>query len=116
MILNFLGTGNFNNIADGNTSAYFKEDNKLFLIDCGEMVFTKILKVGLLNGIEDVHILITHLHSDHVGSLSSLIYHLYYMMGIRPTLYYPNKDIINFLSFQGNTNINCFLRQIKLIN
>lgn len=106
-MLNFLGRGSAFNVKEGNNSAYLKltinrKEDDLFLIDCGENIFERIIKNKLLNGIERVDILITHLHSDHVGSLSSLIYYCYYIEHIVPNVYFPNKDLYVFLKFQGN--------------
>ena len=43
MNLLFLGRGAAFNPKEGNTSAYFLENNQLFLIDCGESVFERII-------------------------------------------------------------------------
>ena len=73
MELKFLGRGSAFNVKEGNTSAYYKKDNILLLIDCGTTVFKSILDQHLLDNVKEVNVLITHLHDDHVGSLSSLI-------------------------------------------
>ena len=48
MKLNFLGRGSAFNPVEGNNSAYFIDDNQLFLIDCGENVFGRIKKINCL--------------------------------------------------------------------
>lgn len=73
MKLSFLGRGSAFNPKEGNNSAYFISDNQLFLIDCGENIFGKILENKLLDNIETINLMITHTHSDHVGSLGSLV-------------------------------------------
>lgn len=101
-MLKFLGRGCSFLPKEGNTSAYYKIDNRLLLIDCGELVFSKIMDINLLDNIKEVNILITHMHSDHIGSLSNLIYYLYYIKNIIPTITYPIKDeIVDFLLKQG---------------
>lgn len=80
MELNFLGRGSAFNPKEGNTSAYFIEGRELFLIDCGESVFSKLMELDLLNEIDRVNLLITHTHSDHIGSLGSLILYSYYVL------------------------------------
>lgn len=80
MELKFLGRGAAHNYKEGNTAAYFVENNELFLIDCGEDVFQKIRLKNLLNDKNKIHILITHTHSDHVGSLGSLLSYTYYKL------------------------------------
>ncbi|BAH05488.1 MBL fold metallo-hydrolase [Clostridium kluyveri] len=102
MTLNFLGRGSAFNIKEGNNSAYIKENNKLILLDCGESVFEKIVSKNLLEDIRDVHVLITHLDSDHVGSLSSLIYYTRYIKQIVSNVYFPDSDLYNLLKIQGH--------------
>ncbi|WP_027625614.1 MBL fold metallo-hydrolase [Clostridium lundense] len=58
---------------EANTSAYIKDNETLLLIDCGETVFKKILEKSLMAGVKQVHILITHMHLDHIGSLGGFI-------------------------------------------
>jgi ribonuclease BN (tRNA processing enzyme) len=100
--LKFLGRGSAFNVKEGNTSAYIKQDDMLLLIDCGESIFQKIVEKKLLDDVKEVNILITHLHSDHCGSLSSLIMYCYYCKGIKPNIYHPDiEDIKNFLNSTG---------------
>lgn len=75
--LSFLGRGSMFNVAEGNTSAYWKNDDGdcMVLIDCGCTVFQKIMALNLLDGIESLVIAITHTHTDHVGSLSDLVHY-----------------------------------------
>lgn len=103
MVLKFLGRGSAFNIKEENNSAYIKEDNALLLIDCGETVFKSIINKGLLDDIKEVHVLITHLDSDHVGSLSSLIYYCYFIKHIITKVYFPNEDLNQLLLLQGHT-------------
>lgn len=81
MELQFLGRGAAFNPKEGNNSAYFIEDNQLFLIDCGESVFARIVAKDLLSGMDNINLLITHTHSDHIGSLGSLVMYSYYTLG-----------------------------------
>lgn len=115
--LKFLGRGGAFFPQEGNTSAYFIEDNTMYLFDCGETVFATLMKDNkLLNLIEDndvdnIEIYITHMHSDHVGSLSSLVYYCHFVLGIKPKLYHKSIIVINdvvknelnhFLQIQGH--------------
>lgn len=76
MFLNFIGTGSCFNNKLGNTSAFFKNGDSMFLIDCGEDVFKKIKESDILYGVNNLYVFITHTHSDHIGSLPSLIFYL----------------------------------------
>ena len=95
-LLKFLGRGSAFNVEEGNTSAYFIKDNIFFLLDCGETIFYELKSNNKLqnlikeHNIKDVHVYITHLHTDHTGSLSSLIYYCYYVLGIKVNVHYPD--------------------------
>ena len=107
-MLKFIGTGSAFNTELGNTSAYVKTEDTLFLIDCGETVFSRIKKLKLLDGVKNVYVAITHLHSDHAGSLATLIEYLN-INGVVPNIVLSNEDsneaqehnITNFLELQG---------------
>lgn len=77
MELNFLGRGSGFNPAEGSTSAWFIENETLFLIDCGESVFRILLERKILDKAARLNLFITHTHSDHTGSLGSLILYAY---------------------------------------
>lgn len=109
MELLFLGRGSAFNISEGNNSAYFIDKNELFLIDCGESIFERIIERNLLDSVSCVNIMITHTHSDHVGSIGSLIMYCYYVlkMGVniiisKDSLY--KDDLINLIRIFGCTN------------
>ena len=106
MDLNFLGRGAAFNPKEGNTSAFFIENNELFLIDCGENIFERIINNGLLNDIEKVNLMITHTHSDHIGSAGSLIMYFYYRYHKQVNIILPEKalylpSIVNILEGFG---------------
>ncbi|SFS52730.1 MBL fold metallo-hydrolase [Marininema halotolerans] len=90
-MLNFIGYGSAFNTNLGNNSAYIKEDNKLFLIDCGSNTFDRLKRSGLLNDVERIYVLLTHTHPDHVGSLGDLIFYGYYLIG---QLAVPNVTVL----------------------
>lgn len=103
--LNFIGNGSCFNTDFGNNSAYYIDDKKqsLLLIDCGESIFERLMKQKFLDKVKDIDILITHLHTDHVGSLSSLLFFCEYGKGIIPTVIYPEKNTMSqYLSLVGN--------------
>ncbi|MFR5794809.1 MAG: MBL fold metallo-hydrolase [Christensenellales bacterium] len=73
----------------GNTSAYLREGSRLLLLDCGESVFADLLRRGVLSGVTDITVALSHLHSDHCGSLGSLCHYCFYMLHIVPKLVLP---------------------------
>lgn len=96
-MLKFLGCGGAFDDKRKNTSAYFIKDNTMFLFDCGESVFHSILNKKLLDNIEKINIFITHLHSDHCGSLASLIPYCFYIKNISVTIIYEAKENLDKL-------------------
>ena len=109
MELLFLGRGSAFNTSEGNNSAYFIDKNELFLIDCGESIFEKIIERKLLDGVSCVNVFITHTHSDHIGSIGSLIMYCYYVIHksiniiiSKDSLY--KDDLINLIRIFGCTN------------
>ncbi|WP_427110407.1 MBL fold metallo-hydrolase [Lysinibacillus xylanilyticus] len=80
-MLKFIGSGSAFNTKLGNNSAYYKVGNQMLLIDCGSNIFHRIKENNLLEGIDHIHVLITHTHADHVGSLADFIFYSYYSHG-----------------------------------
>lgn len=80
MELQFLGRGAAFNPKEGSNSAFFIENNQLFLIDCGADTFEKLVLCDLLEGIDEINLMITHTHSDHIGSLGTLVMYSYYVL------------------------------------
>ena len=108
MKLKFVGTGSAFS-SETNNSAYFINNNNLFLIDCGETVFPVLKKSGVLEKVDNIYVFITHTHSDHIGSLSSLIYYVYYAFNKKLHIltskeYEIEKDINTLLTLNGNNN------------
>lgn len=106
-MLKFIGTGDAFNTKDGNNSAYIKFGREIVFFDMGEDVFAKAKNKGLFDNITRVHVFITHLHSDHVGSLGTAIAYLYYgefkMDKSRICVYFPSEKLVELLKIQGVT-------------
>ncbi|MCI1581248.1 MAG: MBL fold metallo-hydrolase [Clostridium beijerinckii] len=100
--LEFLGRGSGYHIKEGNTAAYIRKNEIFLLIDCGETVFKRILEKELLEGIKEIHVLITHMHSDHIGSLGGFIGFCYWKYKIVTKVYFNEKEKISmFLELLG---------------
>ena len=78
MKIQFIGTGGAFDVALGNSAALVDCEGTRFLIDCGHSVFPKLMERDVIDSIDAV--LITHLHDDHVGSLSTLIFYHYLIL------------------------------------
>lgn len=104
--LSFIGTGSAFSKLYTNNSAYYIKGDKIILFDCGETVFSEIIKKGILINIKIIDVIITHFHSDHVGSLGSLTFYCRYK-NIKVNIIFPKKEIvINLLNIFGiNKNI-----------
>lgn len=91
-MLKFIGTGSAFNTDMINNSAFIKEETTLFIIDSGETAFARMKNLKLFDDIENVYIAITHTHSDHIGSLGSLVAYLNIFCNIVPTFVITNED------------------------
>lgn len=99
-----LGFGSaFNSQGYGNNSWYFIEDEKVFMIDCGSMVFNTFREKGL-DEYKEINIIITHMHTDHVGSLGTLIEWMYYVKEVKVNILASDvlkRDLWDYLSISG---------------
>ena len=98
-MLHFLGDGSAFNLEDDNTAAYMIVGDALILIDCGEQICNRIIKRGLLDGVSRVHLLITHTHSDHIGSLEGFIYYMTYLTDKALSVYYPHPSRLDKMMY-----------------
>lgn len=103
-MLKFIGIGSAFNTQLGNTGAFIRKQRSVLLIDCGGTVFQRLQELDLLNDIEQLHIIITHTHPDHVGSLGDIIFYAYYILHMKPIIIFPEpKLLMQFLECVGVT-------------
>jgi phosphoribosyl 1,2-cyclic phosphodiesterase len=110
-LLNFIGIGSAFNTELGNTSAFFVRDNNLFLIDCGCDVFNKLKEkyFSILSSSKNIYVFITHVHDDHIGSLSSLILYIYYTFNKKVIIIHNGQyDLMKILNLQMGYNQEYF--------
>lgn len=104
MKLKPLGFGSaFNSQEYGNNSWYFVMRNRVFIIDCGSTAFNSF-KEKKLDKYDSVNVIITHLHTDHIGSLGTLIEYLFYVKGLKTNIItdiHLRKDLRTLLSISG---------------
>lgn len=94
-MLKFISTGSAFNAALGNNSAYFKAGKSLVLFDCGGSVFGSLVRGGLLSGVTEILVVITHTHPDHVGSLGDLILYNHHQLSARITIVYQHPEVVD---------------------
>ena len=93
-----LGNGGAFNFKDTNTSFLIDLRSEGYLLfDCGYSVYQKLREEN-----EDIldklnHIFISHLDDDHIGSLRTLIYYLFFVKDIKPNIY-CGEDVYEDLS------------------
>ncbi len=75
-----------------NSNGYFKLENDLFLLDCGETSFRQHYMAGNFKNIKSITVFLTHMHADHLGSLGTLIVYGYLKLGIRTRVIFPDAE------------------------
>ena len=98
---NFMGKGSAFYPPFGNTGAYMLLEKELYLLDCGERAFDHLYYHVDLEAVENVYVILTHLHADHVGSLGTLISYFYCLRGKRIHVIHPEETVIRLLILQG---------------
>ena len=97
--LTFLGKDS--GFGEKNNSSYIEIENKLILIDCGFTVFQQVKNKYNFENYESIHIIITHLHNDHAGSLSQLILYLWFIYHKKVNIFSKCEHIKDYLDITG---------------
>ena len=120
-MLTFLGRGAAFHPGQGNTAAYLREGDRMLLLDCGETVFARLMKTGALNGLREIYIAVSHLHSDHCGSLGSLVLYCRSVLNARTAVLIPPGEeayaasLRSLLSIFGVPEGGCDARSEKQV-
>lgn len=102
MDLRFIGIGAAFAPALGNNSAFFSIGMDLYLIDCGEQVFSRLIAARLLERYPSkLTVILTHTHADHFGSLGTLCLYCGAVLGKQVTVVHPNPAVDNLLAMVG---------------
>lgn len=99
--LKFFGCGAAFCPSLGNTNAWFAKGNTLYLLDCGESTFEKVVRLVHPEQYEKIYVLLTHMHADHCGSLASLCSYMFFKFNKRVRIVHPSGSIVTLLSLQG---------------
>lgn len=103
MQIKFLGTGGAFDTDYRNSAALLEFRDINLLIDCGFTVFPTLVEKNLTQKID--HIILTHLHNDHCGSLANLLLYKHIVeKSKRPIILYPSEQfkqqLYKFLELQ----------------
>lgn len=93
MNIKFIGTGGAFDFTKGTAAAIVEIGGKKILIDCGFSTLPTLVAKDLAKDID--HVLITHLHGDHVGGFSSLLPYLQIRLGNNASIITPTEDFRN---------------------
>ncbi|MCR4671179.1 MAG: diguanylate cyclase [Saccharofermentans sp.] len=98
-MLKFLGRGSA--FTAEHNSAYLTVDKDLILLDCSMTSFIA-LKEKYLSGFENIYILVTHTHGDHISGIGMLIDYVFFTSKTKVVVVAPSsevkEDIYYFLS------------------
>lgn len=110
MKVNFFGTGS--GFTSSHTNAYFFKDKNIVLIDLSMQHVEKAVNLVKKTKPEDVYLILTHMHPDHVSGIVMFAQHLFYTMGMNLKIIVPNelyKDIIKILEIEGAERSMCYV-------
>ena len=109
MHIKFIGYGGAFDYKQVNSAAIIKIGSISILIDCGHSVYPILKKLNIAEEID--YVFITHLHDDHVGSLSTFLIDRNFF-STPPKLIFPDfafkNTLVAFLKFSMQNPENYF--------
>lgn len=89
-----------------------KEETEYLLFDCGHSVFAKLRELddsGQFDITKLKHVFVSHMDDDHIGSLKTLIYYMFFVKGQKLNVIFGNgimMELQNYLSDIDGYNDN----------
>ena len=99
-MLRFLGRRSAFN--EEQNSAFFVEDERLVLLDCAMFAFHAVRKTGLEgfgDKINEIVIVVTHTHGDHISGIPMMIHYAKYVLCIPVTVIVPTEEMRTDMRF-----------------
>ena len=90
MEIKFVGTGGAFDYQYRNSAALVTMNQRRILVDSGNSIYFTLREKNAIDNIDAI--LITHLHDDHVGSLSSVILHHNIYLKHKLEILYPTRE------------------------
>ncbi len=112
-MLSFIGRGSA--FTDKHNSAYYIDGRTLVLIDCPMSTFVEV-KNSSLDLIDDIVILVTHTHSDHISGIPMLIDYCYFVSKKKITIVAPREEVRKDLLYYIKVIDGCDDSWYTLIN
>lgn len=101
MKLKFTGIGAAYYPVLGSNCAFFEHGDCLYLIDCGESTFKAMYMRKEIYKYNKIAVLLTHLHSDHIGSLGSFLSFCKNVLHKKALLAAQEETIVHILAGSG---------------
>lgn len=95
--LSFIGIGGAVNTELGGNCSYYKDKNKLLVIDMCECATEKLKKLNVFENVENIYIAITHTHFDHIAGLGVFIWYCNFYLTIKPQIIYSNRKYLSHI-------------------
>ena len=89
--LEFIGVGGATNIEFGGNGCFVKDNNNLVIIDTPEEATKKLLDAKAFNKVNNIYIILTHAHYDHVAGLGVLVWYVNFYLNIKPNIIYSTN-------------------------
>ena len=101
-MLQFTGIGSAHCPDLGCCCAHFFSGENLILLDCGEDTFAALARNQILDRARgEIYCLVTHTHSDHVGSLATLCLYCASHYNKRVHVCFPTETVRTLLAIMG---------------